>query len=74
MKRTYIIPIALVLLLVSCKKYTDYSGVTFTEVEPRDWENPEMFNQNREEPRATFISYPDADEALTFTKIGRAHV
>lgn len=68
MKRTYIIPIALVLLLVSCKKYTDYSGVTFTEVEPRDWENPEMFNQNREEPRATFISYPDADEALTFTK------
>ena len=68
MKRTYFIPIAFILLLASCKKYTDYSKATFTEKEPRDWENPEMFNQNREEPRASFISFPDSESALRLAK------
>ena len=41
----------------ACKKYSKYEGVPFTEKEPRDWENPEVFNINREDPHATLISY-----------------
>ena len=28
-----------------------------------DWENPEMLGRNRQEPRASFIAYPDAESA-----------
>lgn len=49
---------------MSCKRYSKYEGVAFTEKEPRDWENPGMFNQNREEPHATLISYEDELTAL----------
>ncbi len=52
------------LLFSSCRRYTDYSKVPFTEKERRDWENPEMFNINREPPHATMISYPDENSAL----------
>ena len=58
----YILMIAL--LFTACKKYSKYEGVLFTEKEPRDWENPEMFNQNREEPHATLISFNDEESAL----------
>ena len=36
----------------------------FTEKEPRDWENPEVFNLNREAPHATLISYSDETECI----------
>jgi len=68
MKKYYTVALSIFILVTSCKKYSDYSDNSFMEVEPRDWENPEMFNKNREEPRATFISFSDADEALTFDK------
>ena len=29
-----------------------------------DWENPRMFNQNKEAPYATFVPFPDIDSAL----------
>jgi beta-galactosidase len=45
-------------------RYTDYEGVPFTEKEPRDWENPGMFTQNRELPRSTFMSFPDEESLL----------
>ena len=32
--------------------------------QPNDWENPWMFNQNKEEPYATFVPFPDIDSAL----------
>jgi len=48
----------------ACKKYSKYEGVPFTEKEPRDWENPEVFNINREDPHATLISFPDEKSAL----------
>ena len=41
-----------------------YEGVPFTEKEPRDWENPEVFQINREAPHATMISFPDEQSAL----------
>lgn len=31
---------------------------------PPDWENPKMFNQNKEEPYATFVPFPDIESAL----------
>ncbi len=52
------------ILFNSCKKYSKYEGVAFTEKEPRDWENPEMFKQNREDPHATLISFNDEKSAL----------
>jgi beta-galactosidase len=52
------------LLLSACKKYSKYENIPFTEKEPRDWENPEMFNLNREDPHATLISFPDETAAL----------
>jgi len=52
----------------SCKKYSKYEGVAFTEKEPRDWENPEVFNINRENPTASLISFPDEKSALDAIK------
>jgi beta-galactosidase len=52
----------------SCKKLSKYEGVPFTEKEPRDWENTEVFNINREDPVATLISFPDEQSALEAIK------
>jgi beta-galactosidase len=57
------------LLFSACKRYSKYEGIAFTEKEPRDWENPEMFNQNRETPHATMISFPDELSALEADKL-----
>jgi beta-galactosidase len=57
-----------VLILSSCKRHNKYEGVTFTEKDPRDWENPEMFNLNREAPHATLISFNDEASALESVK------
>lgn len=59
---------AVILIVTSCVRYTDYDGVAFTEKEPRDWENPEMFNQNREYPRAAFVSFPDESGVLRMAR------
>ena len=56
------------LFLFGCKRYSKYDGVAFTENEPRDWENPGMFNQNREDPHATLISFPDELSAFKGNK------
>ena len=54
--------------LSACKKLSKYEGVPFTEKEPRDWENPEVFNINREDPYASLISFPDEKSALEAIK------
>jgi beta-galactosidase len=56
------------LLLSSCKKYSKYEGVAFTEKEPRDWENPAVFNINREDPHASLISFNDEKSAIEAIK------
>ncbi|MEI8226131.1 MAG: glycoside hydrolase family 2 TIM barrel-domain containing protein, partial [Bacteroidota bacterium] len=68
MKRISFYILMIALSLTACKKLSKYEGVPFTEKEPRDWENPEMFNQNREDPRATLISFPDEQSALEAIK------
>src|SRR5665647_654687 len=57
------------LLFSACKRYSKRQGIAFTEKEPRDWENPEMFNQNREAPHATMISFADELSALEADKL-----
>ena len=56
------------LSFTACKKYSKYEGVLFTEKEPRDWENPEVFNINREDPHASLISFPDEKSAFEAIK------
>jgi beta-galactosidase len=64
MKRISIFILLIVLLVPACKKMSKYEGVPFKEKEPRDWENPEVFQINREAPHATMISFPDEQSAL----------
>lgn len=54
----------MLIAIMSCKRYSKYEDVAFTEKEPRDWENPGMFQQNREDPHATLISFEDELSAL----------
>jgi Beta-galactosidase/beta-glucuronidase len=68
MKRISFYVLMIVVLLSACKKLSKYEGVPFTEKEPRDWENPEVFNINREEPHASLISFPDEASALEAIK------
>ena len=53
----------------ACKKLSKYEGVPFTEKEPRDWENPLVFNINREDPHASLISFTDEQSALEAIKV-----
>ncbi|MCX6254041.1 MAG: beta-galactosidase, partial [Bacteroidia bacterium] len=68
MKRISFYILMIALSFSACKKYSKYEGVPFTEKEPRDWENPEVFNINREDPNASLISYPDEKSALDAIK------
>jgi beta-galactosidase len=68
MKKISYYILLIILTVSSCKKYSKYEGVAFTEKEPRDWENPEVFNINREDPHATLISFPDEQSALEAIK------
>jgi Beta-galactosidase/beta-glucuronidase len=69
MKKAFIIVFLIIIAAIGCKKYNKYEGVAFTEKEPRDWENPEMIKQNREDPHSSFISYSDAESALEDNKL-----
>ncbi len=64
MKRIPLCLLLIILLVPACKKLSKYDGVPFTEKEPRDWENPEVVQMNREAPHATMISFPDEQSAL----------
>ncbi len=68
MKKLPFYLLLIVFVFSACKRYSKYEGVEFTEKEPRDWENPEMFGQNKEAPHATMISYPDETSALAAVK------
>jgi beta-galactosidase len=70
MKRVSFVIILIAISFTACKKYSKYEGVPFTEKEPRDWENPAVFNINREDPTATMISFADENSALQAVKTG----
>ena len=49
--------------LVACNNYKDYKNVPFEEKSPRDWENPQVNQLNKEAPRAWFIPFANSEEA-----------
>lgn len=64
MKRFIVCTAAVLFILTSCKRYSDYTNIPFSEKEPRDWENPAVFNINGEAYHASFISYPDENSII----------
>ena len=43
----FILPL---LVLTACTSKSKYTDVAYEEITPRDWENPEIFGINKEEP------------------------
>ncbi len=74
MKNSKYLLIVLIIMAVSCKKYSKYEGVAFTEKEPRDWENPAVNQIGREDPHATMISFTDEASALEAVKASSPNV
>jgi beta-galactosidase len=68
MKKITFLMLLIAFTFGACKRYSKYEGVAFTEKQPRDWENPEMFSQNKEYPHATLISFSDEQSALDAVK------
>jgi len=65
MKAKYVSFLAVLLFVTACTNYSKYENEEFEEKSPRDWENPAMYQQNREQPHATMISFPDEESALS---------
>lgn len=58
-------------LLFSCsQQLSKYEDVPFEDKVPRDWEDPSIFDLNRELPRASFISYASESSALSDNRAG----
>ena len=55
---------SLIVLVCACNSKHKYEGVAFEEITPHDWENPEVFNINKEAPRALFIPFSTDDEVI----------
>jgi beta-galactosidase len=56
--------LAIVLLLLSCEKQIEKPVYTAEKWENPEWENPEIFQINREEPTASFYRYANETDAL----------
>ncbi len=53
----------LLALFLSCASYQTYEGQTFEEKNPRDWENPAVFQINKEEPHAHLFPFASETQA-----------
>lgn len=62
MKYLFLLIFAAIVATTSCK--SKYLNVAFEEKTPRDWENPAVSEINREAPRAYFIPFATAEQAL----------
>lgn len=58
----FVISILAALTGFSCVSYNDYKDVSWLEKTPVDWENPEVFEINREHTRAYFIPFANESE------------
>ena len=71
MNRAFQIPtltMLLIVTLISCSKYTDYSQIPFVEESPAAWENPAINQINKLPPRAHFIPYANVEQARSEDK------
>jgi len=58
MKKILSVIVIFAALLLGCQtNYHKYENEPFTDKVPRDWENPGVFNINRELPRASFMTF-----------------
>ncbi len=48
--------------ITSCTKYKSYKDIAWEEKAPADWENQEVFEINKEAPRAWFIPFASQQE------------
>ncbi|MFV0590792.1 MAG: glycoside hydrolase family 2 TIM barrel-domain containing protein [Draconibacterium sp.] len=55
-------------LMASCNRYSDYSGVPFEEPAPKPWEDPNINEVNRIAPHASFIPFNVTEQARTEDK------
>lgn len=55
---------ALALALLACNPNAKYETMTFEEKTPHDWENPEVFEINKEAPRASYIPFISKEKAM----------
>ena len=62
MKYLLLLAFAVTIATSSCK--SKYENVLFDEKTPHDWENPAVSEINREAPRAYFIPFATAEQAL----------
>lgn len=61
----------MMLAILSCgRMYSTYEDAPFEEKVPRDWEDPGIFDINREPPRANFYSYASESSALADNREG----
>ncbi len=58
----------LTVLFFTCAIENKHEKRPFKEQEPRDWENPAVFQTNREHPRASFIPYASKSQAVSDRK------
>ncbi len=66
LKRNYSIQLLLLFVfvaLISCNNYTDYSKVPFEEANPPAWQDPAVFQINKEMPHAHFIPFATLEQA-----------
>ncbi len=63
--KIFSITLTIMISLISCKKYASYDNDSFIEKNPADWENPGVFQINRESPRAYFIPYSGENMPLS---------
>ncbi len=69
-QKNYVLSFLAIMLIamVSCTSYTDYSDVPFEEPTPKPWEDPTIYQINKETPHAHFIPFASADQARTENK------
>ena len=53
-----------IVLFLSCEKETKKPSYTAEKWDNPEWEDPEIFQINREEPTASFFRYSDSDKAV----------
>ena len=63
-----LVALLLSILVISCNQYTDYSAIPFEENDPPAWQDPGVFQINKETPHAHFIPFASAEQAKTEDK------
>jgi beta-galactosidase len=62
MKNSFLLFLALMLVGMSCK--SNYEDTPFEEKLPRDWENPAVFEINKEAPHANFVPFSSEEKVI----------